>query len=428
MTRWVWKRWVWAVLAGAAVAVGTGVLAQPGKPRSAGNDDTITLRFPGQPDRKVKVVRVTPKSDGSVETEVKDPTSGQTFTLIDKAPTGKAPAANPPAPVGRGPAPMPQAPTATPLRGAADADGQDRRILGGRLGGSNPEPTSDTNKRPGFLPRVFGKKPEPQAMPGPVPSPNQGPLPTAQGPFYNPTPQPMVMPGPMPTKPRGPLTAEPPLVNSVKPQPMPVNPPIPVVPNPGPVAVPMPMPAVNPTPLNPPVVNPPVVNSTPLNPPVANPPAPAPNIPVPMPNTIPGPMPIPNAPGGGPLPTIPPPPGGTSQAALPPVVQAGFVPAELDAEVATLRTALTPTKRMTAAECLANGRHGSTDGVKGLLFQSAQHDPCPAVRACCIEQLAKLGYQTPAFTEFLKTAGEDKSAEVKEAARDAVKKLAPRQK
>src|SRR5262245_3116842 len=92
MTRWIWKRWVWAVL------IGGVIVAQPGKPSPADgtkSGDTITIKFAGQPDRKVTVVKTTRKPDGSVETTVKDPKTGETFTLTDPAPGGGAPPAGP---------------------------------------------------------------------------------------------------------------------------------------------------------------------------------------------------------------------------------------------------------------------------------------------------------------------------------------------
>lgn len=93
----------------------------------------------------------------------------------------------------------------------------------------------------------------------------------------------------------------------------------------------------------------------------------------------------------------------------------------------TLQTALAPSQRILAVESLADGRHGSSDQVKAILFQVAQSDLCPAVRACAIEKLSGLGYCQPAFVEYLKTASEDRSDEVKEAARAATQKLTSHQ-
>jgi len=100
---------------------------------------------------------------------------------------------------------------------------------------------------------------------------------------------------------------------------------------------------------------------------------------------------------------------------------------DIQPHMTTLQTALAPSQRILAVESLADGRHGSSDQVKAILFQVAQSDLCPAVRACAIEKLSGLGYCQPAFVEYLKTASEDRSDEVKEAARAATQKLTSHQ-
>lgn len=152
---------------------------------------------------------------------------------------------------------------------------------------------------------------------------------------------------------------------------------------------------------------------------------------------MPGPVPkpLPAAPGGGALPVIPlPPPGGQSQANGPAVVPAtGYTPAvvgvsqELQPYAHPLQNAVPPSNRILAAEALANCRHGSSAVVKAMLFDAAKSDPCPAVKACCIEKLCKLGYYEPAFLDHLKAACNDPSEEVRVAAKDALVKMTPRQ-
>ena len=61
-----------------------------------------------------------------------------------------------------------------------------------------------------------------------------------------------------------------------------------------------------------------------------------------------------------------------------------------------------------------------------MLFQAARTDPCPAVKACCIDQLCKLGYYHPAFLEHLKAACTDPDADVQQSARTALSKMTPR--
>jgi hypothetical protein len=91
-----------------------------------------------------------------------------------------------------------------------------------------------------------------------------------------------------------------------------------------------------------------------------------------------------------------------------------------------LQTALAPSARVIAAKALAEGRHGSSEQVKGVLFQAAKDDPCPAVRAECIGLLCKLGYYHTPFLDHLKAACDDPSEEVQKAARQALHKMTPR--
>lgn len=159
---------------------------------------------------------------------------------------------------------------------------------------------------------------------------------------------------------------------------------------------------------------------------------------MPVPAPVPTPVPVPVPPPTLAVPTVPPSgaatpgrvvwqPDGAIQVILP----AGYVPPELAAnreiepQVKSLQTSLRPTERMTAVESLAGGRYGTSDGVKMLLFRSAQADPCPMVKVCCIEQLTKLGYREPAFMDHLKTAAEGRNEEVRDAAKAALQKLAP---
>src|SRR5207247_1247164 len=93
MLRCLWRRWVWTVLTGVVLAA-SAAADNPGKsgpaPRPVapgGSDpgatdgsrpnDTMVLKFPGQPERKVKVLKTTRQPDGSVATEVKDPATGE---------------------------------------------------------------------------------------------------------------------------------------------------------------------------------------------------------------------------------------------------------------------------------------------------------------------------------------------------------------
>ena len=424
MSRWMWKRWAWGVLAGAAIATGPGLSNaddKPALPELPKPNDTITLRFAGQPEQKVKVIKATRKPDGTVVTEVKDPATGQTFTLED-APPGTKPETTPdakaPTTGSKGTTGSTDTPTgknsilprakdreADPLTPAPKTDtSQDKRLLGGRLFGKDqqnttsttpptppPAPPADPPKRQGLLTRIFGpKKPSTPAAPATAAMPSPAKSTTSTGPTTG---------GGVSTPSLG-VTTNPP---QVMPQKQPVPPP------PPPVQVDT----------APPIV----VVPTPL----------------PMTKSAPVPVPLPAPPSGLPIPPIPSPPGGM-QSALPVVpgrpieviLPVGYVPPDyaqardIRPYATTLKEALSPAARMTAAKALADGRHGSTDEVKGILFQSALADPCPEVRACCIEHLCRLGYYNPDFIGYLKTAVNDGSEDVRDAAKAALEKMTPR--
>lgn len=98
---------------------------------------------------------------------------------------------------------------------------------------------------------------------------------------------------------------------------------------------------------------------------------------------------------------------------------------ELRPYVASLRGARAPSDRIYAAWSLAGSRYASDDAVKLVLFRSCTTDPCPLVRACCIDELSKLGYCTREFKNYLEIACGDESEEVKKAAKKAVIKMTP---
>jgi hypothetical protein len=411
MTRWFRERWAWAVVAG--VALGGTAAADPPKP-----NDTITLTFPGQPEKKVTVVKSTRQPDGSYHTEVKDPKTGETFTLVDEAPPGKP--GDKPAPV---PAPAPKSPAAPkppevkPAAAEKKPDPKpeakpERKTLFGRTSEKPPaqpaqpmivptdKPDTTTGgKKPGFFGRLLGRKdttpkPPPPSMPAPTapaagrtapPAPVAGPSPTFEPPRAMPSARPVPMPAPVgnPTPPAAP------------PFPM-VMPPTPAVPPP--VAVPAPLPV---------------------------PMTPAPAVPVPVP-TLPGSSMLPR-PGTAPQ-AVAPRGGGPAQAVQPVgyVAPAVAIDRELQPHIAALRDALAPSVRETAAKALADGRHGSTPHVKAVLFEAAKTDPCPTVRACCIDQLCKLGCYDPAFQAHVKAACDDPDPDVRQSARAAAMKMTPR--
>lgn len=416
MARWFAKRWVWAALAGVSVAVGATVRAD-GDPPKVGT--VISLNIDGKGERSFKVVKSDKQPDGTYLSELKDTKTGEVITLVDKpgdpVPPSTPGTKAPDAPKDMGPPkakPRTNDPLTPPVSAALPDPAKDKekekekrpvigRIFGDKDKSSLPmemPATGAPEKKPGLLGRVFGpKKPTGPAMPAAT---GAG---AAAGSAMKPSPS--APPAVIPTPPGGVAgsTAEPPRVTPPKP--------IPAFPEPSKPA-PAPIP-VKPAPVTPPVPSIP----TPLPPPSA------PSIPVPLPS-VPAPLPSPG------LPPIPVPPGGTSSAApIQTVVPVGYVPAgvafdrEVQPFVIALQTMEAPSGRLTAAKGLAEGRHGSTDGVKGALFQAAQLDPCAEVRAECINHLCKLGYFTPQFLGFIQTACEDRDPLVRDAAKSACAKM-----
>jgi HEAT repeat protein len=97
---------------------------------------------------------------------------------------------------------------------------------------------------------------------------------------------------------------------------------------------------------------------------------------------------------------------------------------DLQPYVQALQHAVAPSARALAARALADSPHGSTPAVKNLLFQACQKDPAPFVRACCIDELARLGHADSAFVAYLHQANADGDEQVRLAAQLALQKLA----
>ena len=436
LARWFSKQWVWAALAGTTVAIGLAT----GRPNGEGPPKlgtTISLNIDGKGERQFKVIKSERQPDGTYLSDLRDTKTGDVITLVDRPgeflPPGpmaleasKAPESpKNPAPKAKPPAQQTAATTPDPQSGPRE---KERRPLMGRLfGDKNKTPAppaqpslppfpgaempAEPEKKPGLLGRVFGsKKPTGPSMPsGPVvkPSPSAPPavIPTPPGGVTAPPGLP-----PFPGAPGS--TAEPPRVMPMRPGPMPIGQPMPstapTVPAPAPLPIPMPPPPTFPAP--------------------SVPPGPIP--------TVPLPVPAPAVPSGGSgfLP-IPIPQGGTSSTRpLQLVVPAGFIPAgvaydrDVQPFVVALQTKDAPSARLIAAKGLAEGRHASSDGVKAVLFQAAQMDPCAEVRAACIDHLCKLGYFNPHFLGYIQTACEDADPMVSAAAKTACAKMIRQQK
>lgn len=426
MARWFTKRWVWAAVTGAGLTVGAAAGRADGDgPPKVGA--VISLNIDGKGERQFKVVKTDKQADGTYLSELKDTKTGETITLVDKPgdtpPAGKTDAPKAPDKAPEGPPkakPRTSDPLTPPMSAALpdmskDKEKDSKRPVMGRIFGDKDKSSVPTEmpapgapeKKPGLFGRVFGpKKPTGPAMPAATgagaAAPAVKPTPSAP-PAVVPTP-----PGGIPAFPGMPSsTAEPPRVMPAKPAPSAPSIPVPAPSKPAPVTPPTPS---IPVPM-------PLPSSS--APPVSVPSFPAPSIPTPLPAPVPG------------LPPIPVPPGGTSSAApvQAVVVPAGFVPAgvafdrEVQPFVIALQSMDAPSARITAAKGLAECRHASTEGVKGALFQAAQLDPCPEVRAACIGHLCKLGYFTPQFLGFIQTACDDTSPVVRDAAKAACAKM-----
>ena len=91
MTRWIWKRWVWAGVFGVSAAVGLALGAgkdAPSGPPKVG--DVITLKFEKGSEKQVKILKTEKQPDGSYLSEVKDMKSGEVFSLLDQTTKGPA--------------------------------------------------------------------------------------------------------------------------------------------------------------------------------------------------------------------------------------------------------------------------------------------------------------------------------------------------
>jgi hypothetical protein len=372
--------------------------------------DVISLKFRDGPDRQFKVLQVEKQADGNYQYELKDTKTGETITLVDRvldAPLtqstpqkNQGPAApklmplpltqpTPPAATPISP-PLPQVaatPDVPPVKNPPAKTDTKQSTTAGVT--TMPEQQQDQQKKPGLFARIFGpKKTTPPANTN-ANSTNATSTSTSAA-ATKPSPQSPALPPPVrPTPglfpPTSGTSAEPPRVLPIQPV----------------------------APSAPPLFQ----NSSP--PPLAP--------------RVPAPAPIPPAPMVPGLPSIPiTPPGGMSTNTSG-MIQASYSsPAsvamiqEIKPYVIKLRTAPASSQRIYALQALAGCRHASTDAVKKVLFQACTSDPCPLVRACCIDELCKLGYFDPAFLTYLKIAYEDPSEDVHDAAKEALKKMTPK--
>lgn len=427
MARWCWKRWVGAWVVGSTTTLGLaraqqgGTEAPPAVPKVG---DVISLKFRDGPERQVKVLKTERQADGSYLSEVKDLKTGETFTLLDRPGNVPPPGANPGLPAGSRPTPPTPPPAGSPSSSpAANKPRTSEGLLpalssvfknpfsSGKTDEATARPPAPASapsggmepaaERPGLLKRWFGRKSGSTPTTVPAATSHRGVTSSPDGSSSGlpPAVRPAPTPGATPEPPR----ARPPQA---------VVPPRPTVPAPNPSSPAVPAPLPLPLPL----------------------PAPA----------DPGPRGVPPAADG--LPSIPLPPGGSAATPASPLPASGMVlpvagavgtttgssrvPVEVAAlvqdiqpYVTALQTDISPGQRVLAARALAGCRHASSDTVKTVLHIAARNDPNPAVRACCLDELARLGYRDPAFLKLLREAVQDPSAEVAAAARHALARL-----
>lgn len=95
----------------------------------------------------------------------------------------------------------------------------------------------------------------------------------------------------------------------------------------------------------------------------------------------------------------------------------------MDSLLTALKDAPAPSARLRAVKQLTTGPQASSETVKTALFHAAKTDLCAAVKADCIDALAKLGCTDAEFVSFLKSVTKDGSGEVRLAAKGALEKL-----
>lgn len=100
--------------------------------------------------------------------------------------------------------------------------------------------------------------------------------------------------------------------------------------------------------------------------------------------------------------------------------------AEIEPYTSDLVNALRPSVRERAATTLANCRHASSPEVKQLLARTAITDPSPTVQAHCVSILTALGYHERDYVEFLELSLGSDTPRLRQAAAAALAKLAPR--
>lgn len=454
-------RWLWARAAAVVLACGTFTVAQSPAPLATTpapaprEGDIFTFRTAGQPERKVKITRVTPFADGDALADVEDLATGAKYTIPAKVLMASA----------RSVARVPEKVSATPpsFSKHADPNGWPKKptnpshVKPTGFPTSLPTPTPTKGTQSPFAQRAVPTSPKSPATTGssmlhgvgasqpPLPMPSTVTYPTGNGPPMPESPRiapvPELPPPPVLTGPSEPKVLLAPVTRDTNP----IAPPTlsgPIAP--GRIAEPTLEFPIQPPSLVPGGIIPPLATEKPETvtvpaPTVAPAPTPAPSPPIVVPAPSPAPSPpivevIPQ-----PLPVnvqaipiiqmdlVSPPPAPVS---IVPIGLSGAAAEQMIEETTPvlrdLTQALRPTVRERAATTLAEGRYGWRTEVKAELARAAAHDPATSVRAHCIRLLSKLGYHETAYLDQLATWAESDSIRVREAAREALAKLTVR--
>ena len=342
-------------------------------------DVVLIQKTAGQPDRKLKLIKMLDGAEGERFAEVQDVASGARYQLPMAALAGMTRVAAEPAPAAKPAASGGKFPTSLPLP-APPAGGFSPFA-------SRPLPTAQPTPRPRPAAPAGLDTPLTAMVGGPPPAPTPGEALTLPAPTRAATPAP---PATVAALVRQRFDAGRPTEPTVVPQPL-----FPTHTPPATLAVLPPFPAMEP----------------------AAPPQPMPAAaPKPMPAAAPAPPPEPPMQPAGFHLAVPPP------AAWP----ADAMQAEIEPYTTDLQSALRPSVRERAATYLANCRHASRPEVKQLLAQAAATDPAPAVQAHCVRILSALGYHAREHVEFLEVALGSDHTGLRQAAAAALAKLTPR--
>src|SRR5262249_2558495 len=103
-----------------------------------------------------------------------------------------------------------------------------------------------------------------------------------------------------------------------------------------------------------------------------------------------------------------------------PAAAPAMVPNAQD-HLATLKDALQPSERQTAAEALIEGATGRSPEVRTALLTAVQQDPAATVRAACLRCLAKQGIRDQVYRDALAAAQRDQDMRVREELRGLAK-------